>query len=989
MAYPTNLKRFTTMFLCLLLCSYWLSPNISQASSNIRTNTIHTNNIELTPEIVKGLVAKVEVIEDKFGTPHIFAKNLKDVYFMQGMLHARDRFFQMDVTRRTVEGSLAELLGPGDDNSNIDSDVQLRAFNLKSAVNAALPMMRKETRDILKSYTKGVNAYLMANPLPAQYQKLKISQKRMWTETDCLLVGKGLALNLSFDIDDLTNTIALQKYQAAGAKQGFDGSALFFEDLFRNAPFIPTFSIPDATGKSLTTETSKASKVSKEAKAFQLEQKHWGEYIEKNIKPETIEMAEEYLEKIKRIPLLAPRSNATERERGSNWFLLSGKLTDSGAPLLNNDPHLSLGNPPIWYQMQLNATKGNKKLLNVTGVSLAGVPGIVLGHNDDIAWSATTSTFDVTDVYQEQIEAQFGMISIIHDGKKEPVVFRDETFRVNQIADGKTDNIQVVPPSNSVPVRLPIVPRRNNGPIISLSLASSTALSIQFTGSGPTFEIETFLDFNRAKNVSEFQKALEFFDVGSQNFGVVTTTGDVGYFTSGEIPLREDLQAGKISGAPPTLIRNGVTGNEWIAKSQRPANQALNYEILPFSEMPQVVNPTNGFIVTANADPVGVTANNNPFERKRANGGIYYIAGSSFASGSRASRLTLDIQDAVKSGKKITTEMARRFQADTRMRDAEILMPYIQQAFSNAQKPDAPAMLALLATDPGISEAIQRFKTWDFSTPTGLRLGYDSFTPYNQSEPSQQQIDASVSTTIYSLWRTTIIQNTIDAALSSRQLTDVPPGRFAISALRNLLDNFSTNKGKGKSGISFFSAPNLSTSSPEAQRDFIILSSLRKTLDTLAGPDFALAFQGSKKQNDYRWGFLHRIVFVSDLGFSSDFSIPSANSNIRAPLAGLPGLPRDGGFDIPNASSHNIRADKVNSFMFFSGPSKRTTIVMKPGAIDFTTAIPGGQSQIPNNKFYDNLLQFWLVADVYPVASTKQQITEQQEKVTVFIPNKE
>ncbi|KAF0250427.1 MAG: penicillin amidase [bacterium] len=977
----SNLKRFTTMFLCLLLCFYCLSPSVSQASSKIRPKTI-TNNIELSPEIIKGLVAKVEVVEDKFGIPHIFAKNLKDVYFMQGMLHARDRFFQMDVTRRTVEGSLAELLGAGDNNVNIDSDVQLRAFNLKAAVNATLPMMRKETRDILKSYTKGVNAYLAANPLPPQYQKLKITQKRMWTEADTLLVGKGLALNLSFDIDDLTNTLALQKYQAAGTKQGFDGTALFFDDLFRTAPFDPSFAIPDATGKPL------ANKITKEQQEFDQEKQLWGQNIEKNIKPETIEMAQDYLEKIKNIPLLASRSNTPEKERGSNWFLLAGKLTDSGAPLLNNDPHLPLTSPPIWYQIQLNVVKGKKSLLNVTGVSLAGVPGVVLGHNDDIAWSATTSTFDVTDIYQEQIEAQFGNISIIHDGKKEPIIFRDETFRVNKVVDGKTDNIEVVPPSNSVPVRLPIVPRRNNGPIIGIDLVGNTALSVQFTGSGPTFEIETFLDFNRAKNITDFQKALEFFDVGSQNFGVVTTSGDVAYFTSGEIPIREDLQAGKISGAPPTFIRNGVTGNEWIAKSQRPTNQALNYEVLPFSEMPQVVNPTNGFIVTANADPIGITANGNPFERKRANGGIYYL-GNSFSNGSRASRLTLDIQDTLKVGKKITVEMARRFQADIRMRDAEILMPHIQTAFSNAQKQDAPADLAALAKDPAIIEAVTRFKTWDFSSPTGLRLGYDAFVPYNQAEPSQQQIDSSVSTTIYSLWRSTLLRDTIDLALSTRQLTDLPPSGRSLAALRNLLENFSTSKGKGKSGISFFNVPNLQNSTPETQRDFILLNSLRKSLDTLAGPDFALAYQGSTKQSDYRWGFLHRIVFASDLGANSEFSIPSANSNIPSPLPGLPGLPRDGGFEVPNASSHSARANKINSFMFFSGPSKRSTIVMKPGAIDFTTAIPGGQSENPSNKMFDNLLQFWLVADVYPVVSTKQQITEQQEKVTVFTPDKE
>jgi penicillin amidase len=268
-------------------------------------------------------------------------------------------------------------------------------------------------------------------------------------------------------------------------------------------------------------------------------------------------------------------------------------------------------------------------------------------------------------------------------------------------------------------------------------------------------------------------------------------------------------------------------------------------------------------------------------------------------------------------------------------------------------------------------------------------MGYDSFVPYNQSDPTQKQIDNSVSTTIYSVWRSQMIRDTIDSTLQKLQVTTLPDNPTTMAALRNLLDSFPKNKGKGVSGVFFFGNNTLTNASPETQRDFVILNSLRKALTSLAGPDFALAFQGSTKQSDYRWGFLHRVVFSSDLGRTSEFSIPSTNGNFRSPLPGLFGLPRDGGFDVPNASSHSVRATGVNDFMFFSGPSKRSTTVMKAGAIDFTTAIPGGQSASLTSKFRDNLLSFWLVADVYPVRTLKKTVAEPSSKVMSFLPTED
>ncbi|MEW6734302.1 MAG: penicillin acylase family protein, partial [Acidobacteriota bacterium] len=939
-----------------------LSWRSTHYSGITRSVSAATNSTEITPVQLPDLLAKVDVIEDQFGIPHIFAKRMEDAVFMQGFLHARDRFFQMDVTRRTIEGTSAELLGAGEDNINLNSDIQLRGLGITRASQTAFSMLRPETRRLLKAYTKGVNSYLANNPLPAEYQALKLTQKRMWKEVDSINVGKAIALSLSFDVSDISNTMALRTYEAAGKAQGFDGTALFFNDLFRSAPFEPAFSIPDALGQQPTVDTSvKQSQKDLNYTAM----RRWSKNLSNTIKPETMQMAKEFVERLSKIPFLAHTINSEEGFKGSNWFVLGGQHTQSGVPLMASDPHLSLSTAPVWYQVQLNVSKKNKTLLNVIGVSFPGAPGVVLGHNDDIAWGATTAGFDVTDVYQEEIAAEFGALFIVNNGKREQVMFRDETFRVNQVTPDKNDNIVVVPPNASIPARFPSVPRRNNGPIIAVDLNARAALSVQFTGFGPTLELETFLDFDRAKTVQDFQNALRFFDFGAQHFCVVTSKGDIASFTSGEIPLREDLEAGKVNGAPPFFIRDGRGGNEWQTIRNRQPNQSLPTEILPAQEMPQVINPTRGFIVSANNDPAGTTANNRPLEKKRANGGIYYLS-AGYANGIRAARIKLDIEQAIRNGGKITTEQARRFQASVQMRDAEVFMPFIRQAFENAQKPDAPPQLTALAMDAGVREAMDRFATWDFTTPTGLRVGFDSFVPFNQSEPSEAQINNSVSTTIYSLWRSQVVQNTIDKTLMARQLTTVPRSQIVLAALRNLLENFSTGKGVGASGIDFFAVASLSDATPETRRDFILLQSLRQALDVLAGPDFQAAFNGSTNQRDYRWGLLHRVVFEHPLGITSEFSIPSDKSNFRAPFPGLLGLPRDGGFEVPNASSHSVRGRAVDDFMFFGGPSQRLTVVLKPGAIEAINAIPGGQKEAINSPFRDNLLNFWLVANGYP-----------------------
>ena len=192
----------------------------------------------------------------------------------------------------------------------------------------------------------------------------------------------------------------------------------------------------------------------------------------------------------------------------------------SGFPTLASDPHLDLGRPSTFYQAHVTTTEG----LNVNGATFPGAPGVILGCNDTICWGATVNPMDVTDIYQEVLVALSpgGLIPThtLFDGEPEPLVVIPQTFFVNQLGDDQPNNLAdagVGPLEGGVTL---VVPRRNDGPIVRIDVTQRpvTALSVQYTGWGATRELDAFRKFQRTQNPSEFAEALQYFDVGSQNF---------------------------------------------------------------------------------------------------------------------------------------------------------------------------------------------------------------------------------------------------------------------------------------------------------------------------------------------------------------------------------------------------------------------------------------------------------------------------------------
>jgi penicillin G amidase len=894
------------------------------------------------PVDVPGLEGPARVDRDGNGIAHLRAGTRHDLFFLQGWVHAQDRLFQMDVRRRQADGTLAELLGP----AALPSDVQLRAIGLHRAAARSLPALSADTRAVLAAYADGVNAWVADHPLPPEYGALSLTSVRPWTALDSVVVGKLQAFGLSFDLD-IELTTALLGSQQAGQAAGFDGTALFFQDLWRSEPFTDASTVPDAgrgTGAAATAASGRAAAALAAGPA--------GERLRAAAR-----LAERYAAVAARVPLLR-RALAQDRgQTGSNQWAVSGREAVGGRPLLANDPHLALDSPSTFYPVHLQAGE-----TDVIGGGFAGVPAVIVGNNRFISWGATVNPMDVTDTYAEQLRPDPSSpsgLATVYQGRLEPVIPIPETFRQNNPGSGTTDNLSVVPPGGAIPPATLIVPRRNNGPIIQLDRAAGTALSVQYTGFSATRELDTFLIWDDARDLDDFRRGLELFDVGGQNWAYADVEGNIAYFTSAELPLREDLQAGAVNGLPPFFIRNGTGGNEWLPVQHPQPGQAIPYEILPSSEMPQLLNPPAGFFVNANNDPAGTTLDNDPLNQARPGGGISYL--NNGYAGIRGGRITALLRAELAGAGKVSFADMQRIQADTALVDAQFFVPHLVRALARGAV-DSDATLRGLARDPAVAEAVGRLALWNRRTPTGIAEGYDAAdTDGRRQPPTRLEQANSVAATIYAVWRGQVIKGAIDARLAPFGVP-VPDGERSLTALKHLLETFADSQGVGASGVDFFAVDGVADAAD--RRDVTLLRAVQAALGKLAGPDFQAAFGGSTNQADYRWGRLHRVTMDHPLG--GPFNIPPAFGAFPPPLADLPGIPTDGGFETVDASAHDVRADAAGEFGFGGGPANRYVSEPRaPGDVRAASSLPGGTSGVPGSPFHVNLLPGWLTNDTF------------------------
>jgi penicillin G amidase len=477
---------------------------------------------------VPGLRAPVKIVRDVDGVPHIYGDNKLDLFFGLGYVHAQDRLWQMEFQRRVGQGRLSELLGA----STLNADRFLRTLGVRRAAVSAWEKLPAETREAVNAYTAGVNAFLAepgSQSLPPEFTILRLSggvpgEIEPWTGPDVLTWAKMMAWDLggNYSAEILRNDLT----RAVGAE--------------RAAQLLPAY--PD-TGPTIMTETAA------------------GDYT-------PLIMAGEEIRAL--LGVAYPSGEGL----GSNNWVVDGSKSTTGKPLLADDPHLGTRVPSIWYLAHLSGDG-----FNAIGATLPGVPGIVIGRNDAIAWGVTNLGPDVQDLFRERLDSSGRMAEF--QGQMEPMTIITETIKVR----GAPDVNQMV--------RI-----TRHGPLISDAMNANNAalpadeqrqplepLAFRWTAldaDDPT--IVAFLAVNEAQNWEQFTSALRNYVAPAQNFVYADREGNIGYYAPGRIPVR--------AGGDGTLPAEGWSGaHEWIGW-------------VPYEELPQSFNPPEHFIVTANNRPV-------------------------------------------------------------------------------------------------------------------------------------------------------------------------------------------------------------------------------------------------------------------------------------------------------------------------------------------------------------------------------------------------
>ncbi|MEU6999463.1 penicillin acylase family protein [Nonomuraea sp. NPDC046570] len=551
---------------------------------------------------VESLTGKVEVLRDANGIPHIYADTPEDLFLAQGYVHAQDRFWEMDFRRHVTAGRLSELFGK----ATLTEDKVIRTMGWRRVAEQELTSADPKTRRFLDAYAKGVNSWMKANPRASErsleYSVLKLQNggytPEAWTPLDSVSWLKAMAWDLRSNLsDEISRALAATKLPPERVHQLYPGYP--FE---RNDPIVTEGTV---------------------------ERGHFDQKAEPRLDDREAAALAAAAEGLSRVPNMIGAADTDGI--GSNSWVVSGEHTVSGKPLLANDPHLSPQMPSVWYQTGLHCrTKSEKCAYDVTGFSFSGVPGVIIGHNDKVAWGFTNLGPDVADLYLEQVKDD----TYLYKGEWAALETRQERI---QVAGGS-------------PVTLKVRATRH-GPLVSEVMENigrtvpqdkANAVALRWTALTPGTAADAIFALNEAADWHEFRAAAALFDVPAQNLVYADVEGRIGYQAPGRIPVRT-----KGDGTWPVP---GWTGEyEWKTAP------------IPFEELPSLENPADGYIVTAN-NAVIDPARYQPLLTK------------DWSYGYRAQRIKDRLDQALKSGKMDADTMSD-IQQDTHNGLADLLVP--------------------------------------------------------------------------------------------------------------------------------------------------------------------------------------------------------------------------------------------------------------------------------------------------------------------------
>lgn len=875
------------------------------------------------------LAAPVEVVTDRRGMRHVYGASDLDVIMVQGYLMARDRMAQMEFLRRAVEGRLSEVAYsayPG--LLDMDTGARFTGFGrLGAAIYASLDA-GDDIKAMLDAFSAGVNAYLAelragTASLPGGVGSL-IHKDHLtdWSGADTLAISRYMSYDLSrsleteLDMSEARSAIA-QAFPAASADPARAARAGLFADFWPFAPGEPVFTRDGIPNWPTDNGTVALRAPARPKPAFLPDR-------------ELVAGARDFLRRSQ--PPLEMRG----AHGGSNNWVVHGSKTQSGFPILANDPHLGLDSPPKFWYVHLNTKRAGGDM-DVQGLALAGAPGILLGYNDSIAWGLTTAVFDVQDVYQETIVPGAGgnPDAVQWKGQTVPIEKRTETIALN---NGQTRE-----------VTFEIVP--HHGGIIPGSRGVDAALSVRWTGNDITNELRAVSRLMKARNTTEVENALDFFEVGAQSFVVVSRDGDIFWSTQSKVP-RRDARALTYdpvaqTGFAPAFVLPGDGDYEWTG------------DFVEEKYLPHDLNPARGYIATANQDLVGLSADGNPF-----NDPLYL--GFDWDVGHRMARIRARLEELL-SSRKATPEDMRAIQADDRSVLGAKLTAAIVAELDRAEAeaahagthPDLAAAVAAAGNDlPGVLGLRDRLKNWKFSTP-----------PAVEGTPAQAEIDESVATTIFNAIVPRLVRLSFGDEVEAIGVR--PPDDYLAKTLQWALlepQRLTTYDAQLQDTVLW---DDLATPERESRGDRVLRAAHQawSFLSTTLGADPA----------GWRWGKLHRVTFKTLIPFFDAFSIPQATD------PDFPGgFPRHGdNFGVD--ASHTGLWDETD-FTYGSGPQQRLVLEMTDDGPRVWNAIAGGEVHDYTSPHHADEAQFWRNNEAPPLFFQEKDVVHNAETRERFIP---
>jgi penicillin amidase len=576
-----------------------------------------------------GLNGPVDVYRDKMGIPQIYAGSLHDLFMAQGYVHAQERFWQMDFWRHIGSGRLSEMFGK----SQVETDSFLRTLGWRQLAEQEWAGLDPESKAILSAYSDGVNAYLNEHSgmaLSLEYGVLGLLtpsyKPEPWTPINSLTWAKAMAWDLRGNMDEEIERALLLKTLTPAQ----------VDELFPQYPADHPLIVPDLAAQG-SNAGGRAPGAVEGVRAISGDQLAGLQA---------------------RLMTMDSLLGRADTGIGSNSWAISGRLSATGKPLLANDPHLAIQMPSIWFQIGLHCLpKSVACSYEVAGFSFAGVPGVIIGHNERIAWGFTNTGPDVMDLYIEKINPNNPNQYEV-DGKWVDMAVRSET-----IAVGGGDSVQLT------------VRSTRHGPIISdtygpledkvdptatpfkdatgLKLPEHYAIALRWTALEPGNVFQAVWGFNKAQNFDEFRQAAHKFVVPAQNLVYADVDGNIGYQMPGSIPIRKH-------GDGRLPVPGWTDDYEWTG-------------YIPFDKLPYAYNPPEGYIVTAN--------------NQVPPGSYPYLVTTDWDYGFRAARLV----DLVKSAAgPIDIATIQKMQGDDKNLNAATLVPVLTKV-----KLDDPKLAAI------------------------------------------------------------------------------------------------------------------------------------------------------------------------------------------------------------------------------------------------------------------------------------------------------